>query len=210
MGNYFSHVAAPILGFFYLNLLVLLIGWTSSALQPSWWTGIFPSGHVAAVTWLIYLHTTGVFFAAIPVAVIARVRAPQEAAAKVRFRQTMWALLSSYWKRLWPPHAPSDPTNACKTSETPRAVPRIRPDRYRLMSPCAWAQMLGAVSATSSDRKTRRSINSETTRRAYPKTFAAIAGWDAKLENLIKRLRCSKCGKRQCSATVRQETKRDR
>jgi hypothetical protein len=47
------------------------------------------------------------------------------------------------------------------------------------------------------------------TRHANPQTFAHIAGWDAKLDDVVKRLRCSKCGKRQCSATVRHETKRD-
>jgi hypothetical protein len=44
---------------------------------------------------------------------------------------------------------------------------------------------------------------------ARPQTFAALAGWDALLADVIKRLRCSKCGKRRCSAIVRPETKRD-
>jgi hypothetical protein len=35
-------------------------------------------------------------------------------------------------------------------------------------------------------------------RRAYPKTLARICGWDAKLADLEKRLRCSKCGKKSC------------
>ena len=47
------------------------------------------------------------------------------------------------------------------------------------------------------------------TRRVYPRTLAGIAGWDARLVDVVKRLRCSKCGKRQCSASVRHETKRD-
>lgn len=46
-------------------------------------------------------------------------------------------------------------------------------------------------------------------RSAQPKALAALAGWDAKLADVVKRLRCSKCGKRRCSATVRPETKRD-
>jgi hypothetical protein len=41
------------------------------------------------------------------------------------------------------------------------------------------------------------------------RTFAALARWDALLADVIKQLRCSKCGKRTCSATVRSETKRD-
>jgi hypothetical protein len=69
-------LAAPILGFVYFYLLVLLIGLTSSTLRPSWWIDIFPNRHVAAVMWLICLHTAGVVFAAIPmaIAVVAVVR----------------------------------------------------------------------------------------------------------------------------------------
>lgn len=38
------------------------------------------------------------------------------------------------------------------------------------------------------------------TRRCHPKTLATIAGWDAKLADVVKRLRCSKCSERKCSA----------
>lgn len=47
------------------------------------------------------------------------------------------------------------------------------------------------------------------TRTAQPRTLASLAVWDALLVDVLKRLRCSQCGKRQCSATVRPETKRD-
>ena len=47
------------------------------------------------------------------------------------------------------------------------------------------------------------------TRTAQPKTFAHLAGWDALLSDVVRRLRCSRCGKRKCIATVRPETKRD-
>jgi hypothetical protein len=47
------------------------------------------------------------------------------------------------------------------------------------------------------------------TRTAQPQTLAAIAGRDALLADVVKRLRCSRCGKRVCIATVRPETKRD-
>jgi hypothetical protein len=47
------------------------------------------------------------------------------------------------------------------------------------------------------------------TRIAQPQTLAALAGWDALLADVVKRLRCSHCGRRGCSATVRPETKRD-
>ncbi len=40
------------------------------------------------------------------------------------------------------------------------------------------------------------------TRKAVPKTFANVAGWDAHLVDVVKRLRCSKCGKKKVKATV--------
>jgi hypothetical protein len=33
---------------------------------------------------------------------------------------------------------------------------------------------------------------------AYPNLLAHLCGWDAKLDDLEKRLRCSKCGKKSC------------
>ena len=46
-------------------------------------------------------------------------------------------------------------------------------------------------------------------RMARPDTLAKLAGWDAELALVVKRMRCSKCGKRQCTASVRPEMKRD-
>jgi hypothetical protein len=47
-------------------------------------------------------------------------------------------------------------------------------------------------------------------RNASPKTLAGIAGWDAKLTDVIKRARCSKCGRRgRCAVGVHHEHKRD-
>jgi len=46
-------------------------------------------------------------------------------------------------------------------------------------------------------------------RLARPETLARIAGWDADLTIVARRLRCSKCGARQCSVAVRPEVKRD-
>jgi hypothetical protein len=39
-------------------------------------------------------------------------------------------------------------------------------------------------------------------RQAYPKTLAAVAGWDARLDDVARRMRCSKCGEKKCSAKV--------
>jgi len=44
------------------------------------------------------------------------------------------------------------------------------------------------------------------TRRCYPATLANIAGWDAKLADIVKRLRCTKCSKRKCTARTVRET----
>jgi DNA-directed RNA polymerase subunit RPC12/RpoP len=37
-------------------------------------------------------------------------------------------------------------------------------------------------------------------RRIVPKSLANVCGWDAKLEDVMRRLRCSKCGERRCTA----------
>ena len=39
-------------------------------------------------------------------------------------------------------------------------------------------------------------------RECYPKTLAGFAGWDAKLADLVRRLRCSRCGARGATARV--------
>jgi hypothetical protein len=44
-------------------------------------------------------------------------------------------------------------------------------------------------------------------RRCSPHTFAALAGWDAKLEDVVRRLRCSKCNQKKCSARTVEPTK---
>lgn len=36
-------------------------------------------------------------------------------------------------------------------------------------------------------------------RKCYPKTLAAFAGWDARLVDIAKRMRCSKCGHKGCT-----------
>ena len=43
------------------------------------------------------------------------------------------------------------------------------------------------------------------TRRCYPKTLASFAGWDVKLADVVKRMRCTKCGKRTCTARATRE-----
>jgi hypothetical protein len=36
-------------------------------------------------------------------------------------------------------------------------------------------------------------------RAAEPRALSGLCGWDAKLEAIAKRMRCSKCGAKQCS-----------
>jgi len=43
------------------------------------------------------------------------------------------------------------------------------------------------------------------TRRCYPNTLASFAGWDAKLADVVKRLRCAKCGEKKCIARAMRE-----
>lgn len=38
------------------------------------------------------------------------------------------------------------------------------------------------------------------TRRCSPHTLAALAGWDAELKDVVRRMRCSKCNQRRCTA----------
>lgn len=37
-------------------------------------------------------------------------------------------------------------------------------------------------------------------RECYPKTLAAFAGWDARLADIVRRMRCTKCRRKRCSA----------
>jgi len=36
-------------------------------------------------------------------------------------------------------------------------------------------------------------------RKAEPMTLGRLCGWDARLEDVAKRMRCSKCGKKRCT-----------
>lgn len=47
------------------------------------------------------------------------------------------------------------------------------------------------------------------TREARPELFARLAGWETPLAIVLERLRCSQCGARRATATVRRQTKRD-
>jgi hypothetical protein len=48
------------------------------------------------------------------------------------------------------------------------------------------------------------------TRKAIPKTFANMAGWDALLVDVVKRLRCSKCNQKKVTFTVHPPSVYDR
>jgi ribosomal protein L44E len=36
-------------------------------------------------------------------------------------------------------------------------------------------------------------------RKAEPRTLGRLCGWDARLEDVARRMRCSKCGKKRCT-----------
>jgi hypothetical protein len=98
-------LAAPVLAALYYYLLIFLIGWTSTRFWPSWWFGLFPSRHIAAVTWLVGLHTIGVFSAALPIAVAAVVIVRERAAMLgliVGVIATTFAVLPSLSPDIWP------------------------------------------------------------------------------------------------------------
>jgi hypothetical protein len=44
-------------------------------------------------------------------------------------------------------------------------------------------------------------------RHCNPSTLAAFAGWDAKLEDVVRRLRCTKCRDKKCTARVVRQQK---
>ena len=44
-------------------------------------------------------------------------------------------------------------------------------------------------------------------RQCHPRTFAAISGWNAKLDDVVRRLRCSKCNRKNCIARCVELTK---
>ena len=43
-------------------------------------------------------------------------------------------------------------------------------------------------------------------RQCHPHTLAAFAGWEALLDDVVKRMRCTKCGKRKCTARTIKDT----
>lgn len=104
-------LTAAVLAAVYFYLLVYLIGWMSVRQRPGWWLGAFPTRYVAAITWLIVLHTAAVLCAAIPVAVAAVVLARQKAvqlglaaAALATAVAIIPSLSSTIWPVIWNSH----------------------------------------------------------------------------------------------------------
>jgi len=98
-------LAAAVLATVYYYLLVFLIGLTSTRLWPAWWYGVFPSRHLAAVTWMIGWHTIGVLSAALPVAVASVIIMRDRAAllgALAGALATTFSVLPSLSANIWP------------------------------------------------------------------------------------------------------------
>jgi hypothetical protein len=104
-------LTAAVLAASYFYLLVYLVGWMSVHQRPGWWLGIFPTRYVAAVTWLVVLHTGAVLCAALPVALAAVVLARQKAvqlglvaAVLATAAATIPSLSSTIWPIIWNSH----------------------------------------------------------------------------------------------------------
>jgi hypothetical protein len=98
-------LAAAVLAATYFYLLVYLVGWMSVHQRPGWWLGAFPARYVAAITWLVVLHTAAVLCAALPVAVAAVVLAPPKAVQLglvAAVLATAAAILPSLSSTIWP------------------------------------------------------------------------------------------------------------
>jgi hypothetical protein len=104
-------LAATVLAVAYFYLLVHLVGWMSVHQRPGWWLGVFPTRHIAAVTWLVVLHTAAVPSAALPVAVAAVVLLRQQAVqlglvavALATAAAITPSLSSTIWPIIWNSH----------------------------------------------------------------------------------------------------------
>ncbi len=104
-------LTAAVLAAAYFYLLVYLVGWMSVHQRPGWWLGAFPTRYVAAITWLIVLHTAAVLCAALPVAVAAVVLARQKAvqlglvaAVLATAAAIIPSLSSTIWPIIWNSH----------------------------------------------------------------------------------------------------------
>ena len=54
----------------YYYVLNPVIGWTAAQMWPGWWIALFPTRHIAVVTWTVAMHTSAVFAAAVPIAIV--------------------------------------------------------------------------------------------------------------------------------------------
>jgi hypothetical protein len=104
-------LTAAILAAAYFYLLGYLVGWMSVHQRPGWWLGAFPSRYIAAITWLVVLHTAAVLSAALPVALAAVVLARQKAvqlglaaAALATAAAIIPSLSSTIWPIIWNSH----------------------------------------------------------------------------------------------------------
>jgi hypothetical protein len=98
-------LAAVVLAAVYYYLLVFLVGWTSVHERPGWWLGVFPTRHLAVITWLITLHSVAVLLAALPVAVATVLIARREAVLlglTVAVLATVVAVAPSLSSTIWP------------------------------------------------------------------------------------------------------------
>ena len=98
-------LATVILGVMYYYLLVYLVGWMSAQEGPGWWIGMFPARRIGVLGWLVLLHTSAVFLAALPVAVAAVIIERTQAvllALTAAVLATIAAVVPSLSSTIWP------------------------------------------------------------------------------------------------------------
>lgn len=98
-------LCAVILAAVYYYLLVYLVGLMSTSQRPEWWLGVFSSRRVAALSWLVVLHTSAVLSAAVPIAVTAVFIARAEAILLgfvAAVLATAVAVAPSFSSTIWP------------------------------------------------------------------------------------------------------------
>jgi hypothetical protein len=104
-------ISAVVLATVYYYLLVYLIGWVNTYQRPVWWLGVFPSRRVAAIAWLVTIHTAAVLSAALPISVTAVLFIRKEAvllglvAAAIATLVAVVPLLTpTLWPLIWNSH----------------------------------------------------------------------------------------------------------
>jgi hypothetical protein len=104
-------LTALLLAVIYYYSLVYLVGWMNAQQRPGWWLSVFPTRKIAALGWVIGVHTFAVLLAALPIAVAAVILARTNAvllglaaAVLATGAAVAPALGSAVWPLIWNGH----------------------------------------------------------------------------------------------------------